>query len=203
MHLTPQLELPLFPLGTVLFKDGVLPLHIFERRYVDMIESAIESQTGFGVVLIKDGHEVHREGDSSPPPIHRIGTLASIREHKKLEGGRYFVLAEGGAKFRVENTWELEDHLRMAHVQLEMEETKLSIRESDTVLVDILERVIDSMGNDAHVLNIDYSDASSVGMRLSEHLGIDLQYRQKLLELSNAHQRLDLIWEWLRKSAAV
>lgn len=199
--MTPRLELPLFPLGTVLFKDGVLPLHIFERRYVDMIENAIETETGFGVVLIREGHEVHQEGDGGPPPIHTIGTLASIREHKQLEGGRYFVLAEGGAKFRVDSTWELEDHLRMAHVQIEMDEPKRAIRESDSVLVDILGKVVDAMGNDSQLLNIDFSDASSVGMRLSEHLGIDLQSRQKLLELNDAHQRLDLIWTWLRKSA--
>ena len=199
--MTPQLELPLFPLGTVLFKDGLLPLHVFEPRYVSMIENAIETETGFGVVLLRNGSEVHQKGASSPPGIHSVGTLASIREHKRLEDGRFYLLAEGGAKFRVETTWELEDHLRMAQVRIEMDEPKLEIRKSDAVLVDILERVLDAMGAEARQMNIDFADASSVSMRLSEHLAIDLQYRQKLLELSDAHQRFNLIWEWLRESA--
>lgn len=199
--MTPQLELPLFPLGTVLFKDGLLPLHVFEPRYVTMVENAIETETGFGVVLLKNGSEVHEKGTSSPPPIHNVGTLASLREHKRLDDGRFYVLAEGGAKFHVETTWELEDHLRMAQVRIEMDEPKLEIRSSDAVLVDILQKVVDAMGAEAGQLNIDFDDASSVSMRLSEHLAIDLQHRQKLLELNDAHQRFNLIWEWLRESS--
>lgn len=199
--MTPQLEVPLFPLGAVLFKDGLLPLHIFEPRYVKMIENAIETQTGFGVVLLRGGSDVHQEEQSSPPPIHTVGTMASISDHKRLQDGRFYVLAEGGSKFRVEATWELENHLRMAHVRLQMDEPKLSIRESDTLLVDMLKRVVGAMDSDVRPVSIDYDDASSVSMRLSEHLAMDLHYRQKLLELNNAHQRFNLLWKWLRLTA--
>lgn len=167
-----------------------------------MIEHAIQTETGFGVVLIKDGREVHESGTSNLPVLHSVGTLASVREHQRLEDGRFYVLAEGGAKFHVETTWELEDHLRMALVRMEMDEPKREIRKSDSILVDILQKVIDAMGAEARMLNIDFADASSVSMRLSEHLAIDLQYRQKLLELNDAHQRCNLIWEWLRESAS-
>lgn len=200
--MAPQLELPLFPLGVVLFKNGLLPLHIFEPRYVNMIENVIEMETGFGVVLLRDGSDVYQEGESSPPPIYCVGTIASIRQYKRLSDGRYYVLVEGGAKFHVESSWELENHLRVAQVRIEKEESNFAMRESDADLVDVLRKALDTTGLKADQVLLDFSDATSVSMRLAEYLALDLHLRQQLFELNNAHRRLDLIRKWLHKSTS-
>ncbi len=199
--MTPRLELPLFPLGTVLFKNGRLPLHIFEPRYVNMIERAIQTDTGFGVVLLREGGEVHESGTTGTPAIYRVGTLASICEHTRLNDGRYKIVAEGGAKISIENTWEQDDHLCMAHVRIEMDEPKAAIRDSDKRLVEVLKQVAEATRSRGYVIDVDFEDASSVSMRLAEHIMMDVHYRQRLLEIGNAHRRLDLIWEWLHENS--
>jgi len=62
-------EIPLFPLGTVLFEGGQLPLRIFEPRYVDMISHCMKSSIGFGVVLIRSGSELR--GAPAPKRISK------------------------------------------------------------------------------------------------------------------------------------
>ncbi|MGA0033351.1 MAG: LON peptidase substrate-binding domain-containing protein, partial [Burkholderiales bacterium] len=74
MTAIPQ-ELPLFPLGTVLFPGGLLPLKIFEQRYVEMIKACLRDSTPFGVCLIREGHEV-----GVPATPHAVGCLARIEQ---------------------------------------------------------------------------------------------------------------------------
>jgi Lon protease-like protein len=91
------MEIPLFPLHTVLFPGVALPLHIFEERYRLMIARCLETQTPFGVVLIRDGREV----GGGQLSIAGVGTFAAIRESEKLPDGRYEVLAVGVGRFAV------------------------------------------------------------------------------------------------------
>ena len=91
------MEIPLFPLHTVLFPGVALPLHIFEERYRLMIARCLETQSPFGVVLIRDGREV----GGGQLSIAGVGTFAAIRESEKLPDGRYEVLAVGVGRFAV------------------------------------------------------------------------------------------------------
>lgn len=85
-------ELPLFPLGVVLFPGQMLPLHIFEPRYRIMIRSCIEHNTPFGVVLMRD----------APPHVpHTIGTSARVTDFRRLSDGRMNILTVGEARFQV------------------------------------------------------------------------------------------------------
>lgn len=92
-----QLELPLFPLNVVLFPGMVLPLHIFEPRYQQMIQECQNEKKPFGVVL---AHPDSTHLDEKPYPI---GTLAEIYELDQLEDGRYNLIAIGGKRFRILN----------------------------------------------------------------------------------------------------
>ena len=67
-------RIPLFPLNTVLFPGGPLPLRIFETRYIDMISERMREDAPFGVLLIKEGHE------AGPASTYEIGTLARITD---------------------------------------------------------------------------------------------------------------------------
>ena len=76
-------EIPLFPLGVVLFPHMPLPLHIFEERYRQMMRDCEEQGTGFGIVAIREGVEV--QGPATP---HPVGTLAQMRKVERLDDGR-------------------------------------------------------------------------------------------------------------------
>ncbi len=89
------MELPLFPLNTVLFPGATLPLHIFEERYKLMIGACIEEHRPFGVLLIRKGHEV---GDVAEP--FEVGTTAHIARVDELDEGRLNLICLGGQRFR-------------------------------------------------------------------------------------------------------
>lgn len=89
-------ELPLFPLRTVLFPGMELPLRIFEERYRVMIRELLDSGGEFGVLLIREGEEV---GGGAIP--HSIGTTARIEECREVEGGRFVLNARGVHRFRL------------------------------------------------------------------------------------------------------
>ncbi|MBI4201549.1 MAG: LON peptidase substrate-binding domain-containing protein [Chloroflexi bacterium] len=94
--ISPPRELPIFPLGLVLFPQMVLPLQIFEDRYKSMLRDCLEADSRFGVSLIKEGAEV---GEPAVP--HLVGTIARIRRVTPLEGDRYNLLVLGERRFRI------------------------------------------------------------------------------------------------------
>jgi Lon protease-like protein len=93
------MEIPLFPLHTVLCPGIALPLHIFEPRYRLMIERCIEYATPFGIVVIRAG----REAGGTDVAIAGVGTFAEIREATRLPDGRYDILVVGSGRFAVES----------------------------------------------------------------------------------------------------
>jgi Lon protease-like protein len=92
------MELPLFPLHTVLCPGIALPLHIFEQRYRELVRHCIESESPFGVVLIRDGREVGPGSIS----FSAVGTLAEIRQAGRYPDGRYDLLVVGTGRFAIE-----------------------------------------------------------------------------------------------------
>ena len=93
--------IPLFPLGMVLVPGLVLPLHIFEQRYRELmadIEGLPEEDRAFGVVGIRGGTEV---GESGAHDLFEVGTLAAVREVERLEDGRFDIVTVGSTRFRI------------------------------------------------------------------------------------------------------
>jgi len=88
--------LPLFPLNTVLFPGQLLPLHVFEPRYREMISECIVSEAPFGVVLIREGGEV-----GAPATPFDIGTTARVVQVERVDDGRMNILCVGEARFRL------------------------------------------------------------------------------------------------------
>jgi Lon protease-like protein len=100
-------ELPLFPLNTVLFPGQLLPLHIFEERYRLMIRRCLAEDGEFGVVLIRQGQEV---GEPAEP--HAIGTMAHIVESSHLGNGTMNIVAVGTKRFRIRRLMHDQPYLR-------------------------------------------------------------------------------------------
>ena len=91
------MEIPLFPLpNLVLFPNVIVPLHIFEERYKLMINSCIENDEPFGLVLLRSGAE-----EESAETIHRVGVTARVAQVERLEGGRLNILCQGESRFRI------------------------------------------------------------------------------------------------------
>lgn len=89
-------RIPLFPLGTVLFPRMLLPLHLFEERYLRLMEDREGSDPIFGVVLTRQGREV---GDR--PEVHDVGTAATLVGLGRYPDGRFDAVVRGGRRFRV------------------------------------------------------------------------------------------------------
>ena len=90
------LRIPLFPLGTVLFPGGLLPLKIFEQRYLDMAAACLKDDKPFGICLIAEGGEV-----GAPAAPHPVGTLATIGDWEMEQLGILMVTVHGSRRFRI------------------------------------------------------------------------------------------------------
>ncbi|MCA9916951.1 MAG: LON peptidase substrate-binding domain-containing protein [Anaerolineales bacterium] len=93
------MEMPLFPLNTVLFPGWPMPLHIFEPRYLEMVRYCTENKSPFGILLIREGKA---EGDVYVEP-YDVGCMVSITQLEQLEDGRLLIMAVGQERFRVQS----------------------------------------------------------------------------------------------------
>jgi uncharacterized protein len=93
-------KLPLFPLGTVLCPGLVLPLHIFEDRYKELVRDLVNGPEPqrFGVIAIREGRETGVDGVAA---LHDIGCTATLREVTEGEDGEYDIVTVGTDRFRL------------------------------------------------------------------------------------------------------
>jgi Lon protease-like protein len=180
------LEIPLFPLRTVLFPEGFLPLRIFEQRYLKMVRDCASNHSGFGVCLILEGEEA-----ISPVRPAGIGTLAAIVDWYTLEDGLLGVSAVGADRFRVHHTERQPDGLMLGQVELLPEPPLQPVPEAYAVLTQVLARFMEKVGeNYPGYTSENLDDASWVGYRLAELLPLAAIEKQQLLELNDPIRRL-------------
>lgn len=183
-------EIPLFPLGGVLFRGGRLPLRIFEPRYLDLVGRCMKTKSGFGVVLIREGAEARKTAQDAPPTLFDIGTYARIVDFNQLADGKLGIVCAGEAKYRIHRSWQASDHLTMAEVEFLPEEEALAVDEEFASLVEVLRiltkhPLVQQLG-----LQVDYDDARSIGWRLADLLPLHAETKQALLQLQSPHERL-------------
>jgi len=183
-------DLPLFPLNTVLFQGGRLPLQIFEPRYLDLVSRCMREGSSFGVTLIRKGRDVRDHGNVGQPETFEIGTEARIVDFNQLSSGRLGITIEGSRKFRVYDTWEQSDLLLIGEVAFLPEEPDVAITADHQELVDLLLELNLHPEVRKLALNIDLDDARSVGWRLAELLPIEPEIKQSLLQLQLPRERL-------------
>ena len=183
-------EIPLFPLRTVLFTGGRLPLRIFEPRYVQMVSHCMREETGFGVVLIREGVEARTGPDVEQPRIFNIGTYASIIDFNQLTDGLLGILTRGGEKFRVLTSYERPDHLMMGEVEMLPDEQTLAIASEYAPLVEILRDLMEHPMVRRLNFEVDYADARAVSWRLAELLPVEPEIKQSLLQMNHPRERL-------------
>ncbi len=182
-----SIDIPLFPLASVLFPGGRLRLRIFEPRYLDLVRDCARSDSGFGVCLILDGEEV---GEPAIPAA--FGTLARITDFHTLPGGLLGIHAHGGERFHVEETRVRSNGLVHGKVRFLEAEASLPVPPEYGLLATILERLLDRIGGErADVGRECYDDAGWVGFRLAETLPLESAERQQLLQMTDPLARLE------------
>ena len=211
-------SLPLFPLGTVLYPSGLLPLQIFEVRYLDMIGKCHKTGAPFGVVSLTEGSEVRRPVNAAArgtPPgdsgfareaFNTVGTLARIIEFSVPQPGLMVVLCVGIHRFSITRREKLKHGLWIADV----------VRMEDDLTVRIphdLQKAADALGKLIKgLLNSDtppekmpmlapyrLDDCGWVANRWCELLPIPLTVKQQLMELDNPLLRLELVCDILER----
>ncbi|HEX5787086.1 MAG TPA: LON peptidase substrate-binding domain-containing protein [Woeseiaceae bacterium] len=181
------MHIPLFPLNTVLFPGGPLPLRIFEARYIDMISERLRADAPFGVVLIREGRE------TGPAATYDVGTLARITDWYQGSDGLLGVTAVGEQRFRVRTAECRHDGLNVGEVDLLPDESPVALPESHRGLADIVAAVLDDLGRLYESLERRYDDAGWVTWRLIEVLPLELAQKQACLERSTVEERLELV----------
>jgi Lon protease-like protein len=188
--------LPLFPLSTVLFPGGMLPLKIFEQRYIEMAKECLKSGTPFGVCLITQGDEVAQAGGGTPA-FARIGTLARIVDFDMTQPGILEVATRGEARFQVASHRVERSGLVVGEVTPLAAEPRRPLTDAQRPLASLLELVATRVGTRHFPEERDYDDASWVGYRLAEVLPLPLPIKQSMLEINDADVRLTVLQKFL------
>lgn len=173
----------IFPLGTVLFPGGTLPLKIFEQRYIEMTKACIKDERPFGVCLIREGREV---GEPAVPET--VGCLATIERWDMPQLGLFHLIARGGERFRLLDTHAAKNGLLSGSIERIGSDPPGA--EVDPACRDVLKLIIEHVGAANFPSPLALEDASWVGYRLAEFLPFDMRYKQELLELQDASERL-------------
>lgn len=189
-------DVPLFPLNTVLFPGGLLPLRIFEQRYLEMSKDCLRAGTPFGVCLIRDGAEV-----GTPATHASLGCLARIIEWDMQQLGLLQLLAQGGERFRVLASHARADGLILADIELLAEAADTPMPEKYRACGQLLECIVAEHGERLFAKPFRLDSCAWVGARLAEVLPLPAAARQKLLELDDGVQRLEIIQRLLEESA--
>jgi Lon protease-like protein len=185
---------PLFPLQSVLFPGGRLSLRVFEARYMDMVSACMKDGSAFGVCLIDEGQEV---GAAAKP--HLVGTLASIAEWDMPQLGLLHVKAQGTERFRLTRYWAEPSKLLRGEIEIDAAAPAIPVPEPYRLLVSLLQ----AMASGLHEKGLGpsppyrYDDAAWVGMRLAEVMPVPALAKQKLLEVDDAIDRLEILYRFL------
>jgi uncharacterized protein len=194
-------DVPLFPLRSVLFPGGWLPLRIFEPRYLDMVQRCHAQGQPFGVVALTQGQEVRqREGEGfQAEAFHPVGTLARIEQFEREQPGLIHVRARGGQRFRLSSSRCLSHGLWVGELVLLPDDPPVEVpadlglaaRQLQDLLADWRERLA------ADELPVQpphaWDDAGWLANRWAELLPMPLDDRQRLMAMDNPLLRLELV----------
>ena len=191
-------SVPIFPLSTVLYPGSLLPLRIFEVRYMDMAKDCMKRGSPFGVCLIKEGVEV-----GAPAVPEPVGCLARIAGADMDEPGILKVMAEGLERFRLVASEVGAHGLIVGEIEPLGPEESLAGTPGLEESAQFLHKAIVGIGEERFAAPLRLDDASWVSFRLAEILPLRNDVKQKLLELRDASVRLAILHRFLRQQKLI
>lgn len=184
------MELAVFPLNTVLFPGGVLPLRIFETRYLDMVRRCMREDQPFGVCLM-----LAENPGLSAARVCEVGTWGRIVDWEQRSDGLLGITVMGEQRFRIGRSWTQPDGLNMADVEELHWPDEVTLPREYEPLAGLLHRLLQELPEPYRLLQGDLQQAGWVSARLSELLPLELPQKQMLLEMDNHLNRLQLLRE--------
>jgi Lon protease-like protein len=206
--------LPLFPLNTVLFPGGYLPLQIFEVRYLDMVGRCFKNSAPFGVISLNGGNEVRQapSQDSGESPVEQeifypTGTLARITSLSQPRPGLMLIQCTGLQRFEVTQRNLLKHGLWVADVTLLTDDQSVPVPADLKPVADTLKRVVTTLqaqGTPDDQMPIQppylFDDCAWVANRWCDVLPIPTELKHQLMTLDNPLVRLELVSDMLERN---
>ena len=207
-------SLPLFPLGTVLYPGGLLPLRIFEVRYLDMVRKCHKHGAPFGVIALNRGSEVQRPaGDGASgeafanESFDTVGTLASITDFSAPQPGLMVIRCTGLQRFTVRRSEKLKHGLWVADVARLPPDQQVPVPADLRQVAEALGKLIRTLQDkgipvDDLPMQTPYQldDCGWVANRWCELLSLPLEIKQRMMVLDNPLLRLELIGDMLERN---
>lgn len=185
---------PIFPLFTVLFPGGLLPLRIFEPRYLDMVCRCLRNDSTFVVALIHSGKEVGEAAE-----VYTIGTEARIVDWEKRDDGLLGIMAQGVRRVRIGETHVQPDQLLVGEVVALEAEPGLPLPGEFRSLAVVLSQILEEIKLPYSEAETRLDDAVWVSQRLTEFLPVHPRHKQALLEIEEPLRRLEILRQHLVK----
>lgn len=192
MDVTDKIKIPLFPLNAVLFPGGVLPLRIFEARYLDMISDCMKTEGKIGVVLIEEGKEA-----GTAAKVQEFGTTSFISYWHKRNDGMLGITLTGEDRFRILKTEVQVNQLTVAEIELL---PKISLAESQyntEKLISLLKQIIAQLEPPYTTMKKYYDDLDWISGRLIELLPLKLKDKQTMLIMDSVRERINYLYPLL------
>ena len=191
--MTPTISI--FPLNLVMFPEMILPLRVFETRYLDMVSACLRHNTGFGINLIHAGNEV-----GSPADVFAVGTYSRIIDWDREDNGLLAIKVCGEQRFRIIESAAQPDNLIRARIEWIDNDAGTAVPRGYGILQEMLAGLHRQYRSGEDLQARD--DAAWLGYRLAELLPLPLRRKQDLLEMQDANTRLEVLQSWTRTATA-
>ena len=188
----------IFPLRAVLFPGGLLPLRIFEQRYMNMAKDCMRDEQPFGVCLIRSGEEV-----GAPATPEDVGCLARIVQWDMQQLGLLQITARGEERFRILERQVLASGLTRARIEPLPADLDAPLPDEFLACARLLRLVIEEHGARTIEAPFRFDSSSWVSLRLCEILPVPLAAKQKLMELADSRERLEILQKFLKQHGLV
>ena len=189
-------SIPIFPLNTVLYPGTLLPLKIFEQRYLQMTTACVRDAAPFGVCRIREGQEVGVPAVPDP-----VGCSALIVEWEMPHLGVFHLRTRGQMPFRIVQHTTHADGLIQADVEWLSENAGEIRPEALALCRRVLEQIVGKLGPDYFWPPLSYADPRWISYRLAEVLPLKEEEKQNLLALRTDGERLEQLHGLLRRTA--
>ena len=190
-------QIPIFPLGTILFPYGRIPLQIFEPRYVDLVKNSLKTNTGFGLVFIKKGSEVAASVSAAIPTMVSTGCIGHIVDWDALPNNKFEIVIEGRELFSCDGFSMAKDNLISTLGTMLSTEEKILVPQEYAEHAEVLLNLLDHRAWARLNFDVDITDAYKLSMQLAQVLPIDESNKLELLECNDSIKRLEMIDGWL------
>lgn len=178
-----------------MFPGGVLPLRIFEPRYLDMVSDCLRNDTPIGVILIRDGREVGQAADT-----FAMGTLSIISYWNRRNDGLLGITLRGIQRFRLLSHEVMPNQLVMAEVEDLPAPQSLEVHSKYQPMANLLRKIIAQLEPPYTTMPAHYDNLEWVSARLCEFLPMPLESKQQLLECDDIISRIEQLYMMMQRS---